>query len=328
MNLKDEVLRILEENRGRSISGPKMAKELFVTRSAIWKVVKSLEDDGYNIKAISNKGYCLMDDNDIVSAESIRPFLKGDALNFDLDVRQRVDSTNTIAKDMASQGAKEGKVIIASEQSKGRGRMGRTFYSPQETGIYFSIILRPKLNLEDSLLITSTAAVIVAEAMEKVAPVEAKIKWVNDIFINKKKVCGILTEAAIDLENGCLEYAVLGIGININTNIFPKEISSLAGSLFDKKPNDSPIRSLLLAEILNKMAVCMNSFDNKSYIQKYRERSFLIGKDILVIKGKEKTPALAIDIDHKARLVVEYEDKSQETLSSGEVSIRRKDYTN
>lgn len=328
MNLKDEVLRILEENRGRSISGPKMAKELFVTRSAIWKVVKSLEDDGYNIKAISNKGYCLMDDNDIVSAESIRPFLKGDALNFDLDVRQRVDSTNTIAKDMASQGAKEGKVIIASEQSKGRGRMGRTFYSPQETGIYFSIILRPKLNLEDSLLITSTAAVIVAEAMEKIAPVEAKIKWVNDIFINKKKVCGILTEAAIDLENGCLEYAVLGIGININTNIFPKEISSLAGSLFDKKPNDSPIRSLLLAEILNKMAVCMNSFDNKSYIQKYRERSFLIGKDILVIKGKEKTPALAIDIDHKARLVVEYEDKSQETLSSGEVSIRRKDYTN
>lgn len=328
MNLKDEVLRILEENRGRSISGPKMAKELFVTRSAIWKVVKSLEDDGYNIKAISNKGYCLMDDNDIVSAESIRPFLKGDALNFDLDVRQTVDSTNTIAKDMASQGAKEGKVIIASEQSKGRGRMGRTFYSPQETGIYFSIILRPKLNLEDSLLITSTAAVIVAEAMEKVAPVEAKIKWVNDIFINKKKVCGILTEAAIDLENGCLEYAVLGIGININTNTFPKEISSLAGSLFDKKPNDSPIRSLLLAEILNKMAVCMNSFDNKSYIQKYRERSFLIGKDILVIKGKEKKPALAIDIDHKARLVVEYEDKSQETLSSGEVSIRRKDYTN
>ncbi len=325
MNLKDQVLEILEKNRGESISGTKIASHLSVTRSAIWKVIKSLEKDGYNIKAVTNKGYCLMDDNDIISAESISPYLKGDALNFDLDVRQTVTSTNVIVKDMANQGEKEGRVVVATEQTEGRGRMGRQFYSPNDTGIYFSILLRPKLKLEDSLLITTTAAVAVAEAIEKVAPVKAEIKWVNDIFVDKKKVCGILTEASIDLESGGLKYAVLGIGINITTNTFPDEISLSAGSIFKNKPDNAPITSILVAEILNNLSLYMNSFDDKDHIAKYKDRSFLIGKEILVIKGNDKVPALAIDIDDKARLVVEYEDKTRESLSSGEVSIRAKE---
>lgn len=325
MNLKDQVLGILEKNRGRTISGTKMANQFSVTRSAIWKVIKTLEKDGYNIKAVTNKGYCLMDNNDIISAESIIPYLKGEAINFDLDVRQKVTSTNAIVKDMANQGEKEGKVVIASEQTEGRGRMGRKFYSPNDTGIYFTILLRPKLNLEDSLLITTTAAVAVAEAIEKVAPVKAEIKWVNDIFVDKKKVCGILTEASIDLESAGLKYAVLGIGINITTNIFPDEISLSAGSIFNEKPKDRPITSILVAEILNNLSLYMNSFDDKSHIAKYRDRSFLLGKEILVIKENDKIPALAIDIDDKARLVVEYQDKTRESLSSGEVSIREKE---
>lgn len=322
MDLKQQVLGILEANRGTSISGSALAKELYVTRSAIWKAIKALEKDGYHITAVTNKGYCLLEHNDIVSYESISPYLQGDAKHFSLDVRKSVTSTNTLAKEMAGNGAKEGTVLIAMEQTEGRGRMGRSFYSPNSSGIYFSIILRPKLTLEDSLLITTSIAVAVAKAMEQVAKVNAEIKWVNDIFVNGKKVCGILTEASLNFESGGLEYAVVGIGINISTDSFPDEIRSVAGSLFHNKPNHSPITSMLVAQVLNNIADCMNSLTSKEYLEEYRRRSFLIGKDIVVIKGTSTIPAKAIGIDEKARLVVEYEDKETEILSSGEVSVR------
>ncbi|MBH1940994.1 biotin--[acetyl-CoA-carboxylase] ligase [Mobilitalea sibirica] len=322
MELKQQVLKILEENRGESVNGAKLAGELYVTRSAIWKAVKSLQKDGYRIVAVTNKGYSLLPQNDIVSAESILPYLKGNAVNFELDVHQTVTSTNTIAKEMAGKGAKEGTVIVAMEQTEGRGRMGRTFYSPNSSGIYFSVILRPKLTLEDSLLITTATAVAVAKAMDAVAGVKAEIKWVNDIFVNKKKVCGILTEASLNFENGGLEYAVVGIGINISTDTFPEDIKKVAGSLFHIKPTDVPITSVLVAEVLNNIADCMNSLTDKKYLEEYRRRSFLIGRKIMVLKGKETLPAKALDIDEKARLVVEYEDKTREALSSGEVSVR------
>lgn len=323
MELKQQVLKILEENRGSSVNGSKLADELFVTRSSIWKSVKSLQKDGYRIEAVTNKGYCLLSQNDIVSAESIMPYLKGAATDFALDVRQTVTSTNTLAKEMAAKGAKEGTVIIAREQTEGRGRMGRNFYSPSSSGIYFTLILRPKLNLEDSLLITTATAVAVAKAIDAIAKVNASIKWVNDIFVGEKKVCGILTEASLNFESGGLEYAVVGIGINIGTKDFPEEIKQIAGSIFEDKPDNSPVTSILVAEVLNNLAECMNSLTDKKYIEEYRQRSFLIGKPILVLKGKEATPAKAIDIDEKARLVVEYEDHTTEALISGEVSVRQ-----
>lgn len=322
MELKHQVLKQLEENRGNSISGSRLADKLFVTRSSIWKAVKALQKDGYNIEAVTNKGYCLLTDNDILSAESIRPYLKGEAAGFHLDVRQTVTSTNTLAKALAADHAKEGTVIIASEQTEGRGRMGRSFYSPGSTGVYLSIILRPKLNLADSLLITTGAAVAVAKAIETVAGVRAGIKWVNDIFVAGKKVCGILTEASINFESGGLEYAVVGIGVNISTTSFPDNIKAVAGSVFSKKPGDQPVSSILTAEILNNIAESMNSLTDRKYLEEYRERSFLIGRDILVVKGTDEKPAKAVEIDDQARLVVRYEDQTLETLSSGEVSIR------
>lgn len=324
MELKQQVLKILEENRGSSVNGAKLAEKLFVTRSSIWKAVKALQKDGYRIEAVTNKGYSLLPNNDIISVESIVPYLSEKAALFSLDVRQTVTSTNTVAKEMAAKGAKAGTVIIAREQTEGRGRMGRTFYSPHDTGIYFSIILRPELSLEDSLLITTSTAVAVAKAMERIAKVKAEIKWVNDIYIHGKKVCGILTEASLNFENGGLEYAVVGVGINIETNDFPQDIQSIAGSVFSEKPKDAPITSMLVAEVLNNMADCMNNLTDKSYLEDYRSRSFLIGKDIIVFKGKEQTFAKAIAIDDQARLVVEYEDHSKEALISGEVSVRQR----
>lgn len=322
MELKQQILKILEENRGISISGAKLAEQLFVTRSAVWKAIKSLQKEGYRITAATNKGYCLAPYNDIVSAESILPYLKGKAKNFTLNVYQSVTSTNTIAKELAAGGAPEGTVIIAREQTEGRGRMGRTFYSPSTTGIYFSLILRPKLSIEDSLRITTACAVAVSKAIETIAGVEAKIKWVNDIFIDDKKVCGILTEASLNFESGGLEYAVVGIGLNIVTQDFPEELKSIAGAIFKDKPKDTPVSSILVAEILNNIASTMDRLMDENHLDEYRNRSFLIGKQILVLRGNNAIPAKAIAIDEKARLVVEYEDKSIEPLSSGEVSIR------
>ncbi len=324
MELKYQVLRILEENRGSSVNGMKLAKDLFVTRSAIWKAMKALQKDGYRIEAVPNKGYCLLTDNDIISAESITPYLTGNARSFQLDVRQTVTSTNTVAKELAVKGAKEGTVILAREQSEGRGRMGRSFYSPMASGVYFTLILRPTLNLEDSLLITTAAAVAVVKAIEAVAGIKAGIKWVNDVFVGGKKVCGILTEASLNFESGGLEYAVVGIGINIETSNFPKDLTQIAGSLFSDKPSDKPVTSMLVAEVLNNMAECMDTLTDKKYLEEYRSHSFLIGQDILVLKGAVAIPAKAVTIDEKARLVVEYEDSSREALSSGEVSVRMK----
>lgn len=323
MELKHQVLKILESNRGISVNGVKLAEELFVTRSSIWKAIKALQKEGYRIEAVTNRGYCLLVENDIISSESILPFLKGNAVTFTLDVRQTVTSTNTLAKEQAALGAKEGTVIIACEQTQGRGRMGRTFYSPNDTGIYFSIILRPNLNLEDSLLITTAAAVAVSKAIESIANVKADIKWVNDIFVGDKKVCGILTEASLNFESGGLEYAVVGIGINIETKVFPEDVILTAGSIFEHKPADAPITSILVAEILNNLAEYITSLTDKKYLEEYRSRSFLLGQDILVLKGKERITAKAITIDEKARLVVEYEDKTREALVSGEVSVRK-----
>ena len=142
-----------------------------------------------------------------------------------------IDSTNRYLKELAATGAPEGTVVIANKQSAGRGRLGRSFFSPEEKGIYMSILLRPEIELERAVLITSMAAVAVARAVERVSTIPAQIKWVNDIFINRKKVCGILTEAGINTEKGSLDYAVLGIGVNVGSMEFPAELKEIATSV-------------------------------------------------------------------------------------------------
>ncbi len=324
MDLKQKILKMLEANRGRNVNGSIMAEKLSVTRTAIWKNIKQLQDEGYQINAVRNLGYCLKNSNDILTAESIAPYLRGKSKSFQFDVRKTVTSTNTLAKEMAVSGAPEGTVVIATKQTEGRGRMGRSFYSPASTGLYLSLILRPKLDLNDSLLITTSAAVAVAKAIESITNNEVQIKWVNDLFMNDKKVCGILTEASLNIENGGLEYAVVGIGINVTTQEFPDDIKKIAGSIFSDKPENKPITSILAAEVLNNLSASMDNLTDHSYLLEYKKRSFLIGKELIVLKGNDTKPAKAIDIDDRARLIVEYLDGTKEALSSGEVSVRTK----
>jgi len=325
MNVKEQVLDIFENHRGQFISGGELAAKLNVTRNAVWKAVKSLQDEGYQITAVTNKGYCLNDETDILSVQSIAKHLGKDYENFSIEVFKTLDSTNNMLKTLAAAGEKEGKVVISEEQSAGKGRISRSFYSPAGTGLYMSLLLRPLFGPEKSSFITSAAATAVARAIERVSGCEAKIKWVNDIYCKGKKVCGILTEASMNLENGGLEYAVLGIGVNVSPPAqgFPEEIREIAASVFDQKPSGGDVRSQLAAEILKNFWEYYQTLGEKTFLREYRERSMIVGHEILVLQGDSSKRAMAMHIDDSCHLIVEYEDGSQETLSSGEISIRR-----
>lgn len=322
MSVKDEVLKELENNKGDYISGGQLADNLGVSRNSVWKAIKALEKSGYEINAIPNKGYCLAEKNDILSSYSIKQHLKNPYL--DISVFSSVTSTNTILKEMAEQGAKEGTVIIAEEQTAGRGRTGKQFYSPKGTGIYISILLRPDIPAEESLFLTTSAAVATARAIEDVSDKRALIKWVNDIYLEDKKTCGILTEGAFNVETGKLDYAIVGIGINvcIPDGGFPDNIKDIATAIFDKQTDSINKRSILIANLLDYFMEYYKDFKSKSYVKEYIERSMIIGKTITVIEGSKTSVAKAIDIDKNCRLKVQFEDGTTKWLSSGEVSTK------
>ena len=233
-----------------------------------------------------------------------------------------VDSTNSYLKKMASNGAPEGTVVIANRQNAGRGRLGRSFFSPEEQGIYMSILLRPEIELERAVLITSMAAVAVARAIEKVSELRAQIKWVNDIFVNRKKVCGILTEAGISPE-GTLDYAVLGIGVNVGKMEFPKELKEIATSVCNEC-DGAVTKEGLIEEILKELEYWYPALRDGSFLKESKERSLLLGKEIIVVDaGVEHVSykAKAVDLDEMGHLIVERDGK-REVLNSGEVSIR------
>ena len=325
MNVKQEVLEVFERDKGICISGAQLAAQLCVSRNAIWKAVKTLQEDGYSITAVTNKGYTLSNDTDILSPQSISKYLYENAGPFNIEVYKTVSSTNTVLKELASHGESEGKVIIAMEQTLGRGRLNRSFYSPRGTGIYLSVLLRPKMSAADSLFLTTSAAVAVAEAIETVAGKDAKIKWVNDIYCDNKKVCGILTEASLNLEGGGLEYAVLGIGLNVlqPSGGFPEELKDIATSVFNDTNCPADSKSRLVAEILNRFWAYYKNIENKAFLKAYIQRSMVVGNEIYVIGNNTCEKALATKIDQQCRLWVRTEDGVEKALSSGEVSIRK-----
>ncbi|MBQ3160810.1 MAG: biotin--[Oscillospiraceae bacterium] len=320
MSLKNKVLAVLEENKGKNISGNDIAKSVGMTRSAVWKAVKQLRSEGYSISAVTNKGYCLSEESDFLNEHSVFQNLKTREIGRKIDVFKTIDSTNNFAKSLAQLGAVHGTTVISEVQTQGKGRMGRSFYSPVGMGVYMSVILRPKLSVEHSLLITSCAAVAVAEAVEKTTGLDCKIKWVNDIYVGEKKLCGILTEAAINVEQGGLDYAIVGIGLNIQNTSFPKNISDIATSLY-LETGKSFSRSLIVAEILNSLEAHLDNITDKGFIEEYRRRSNLIGKRIEITHNDISAQAECIGIDEICRLLVRYDNGEEKALMSGTIRI-------
>ncbi|WP_242840381.1 biotin--[acetyl-CoA-carboxylase] ligase [Ruminococcus albus] len=320
--VKNELIKLFEQNRGRYLSGEEIADSLGCTRGAVWKAVKKLQSEGYDISAVTNRGYRL-DSADMLSAAGIEKYLS-DNSGISLTVYKETDSTNTRLRELATEGAPEGTAVIAGMQTGGKGRLGRKFFSPSDTGLYMSILLRPEMTAADAVRITTAAAVAVADAVEKISGRKADIKWVNDVYIDGRKICGILTEAAFSLENGGLDYAVCGIGINVYEpeGGFPEDIKDIAGAVLDTPADD--VRNRLAALVLENFMNYYNKLSENSFLQGYQSRLMWRGEDINLIRGSEITPAKLIDADEKCRLIVKYEDGTEDTISSGEISIRKR----
>lgn len=325
MSTKNRILELLEQQRGESISGEHLAGVLGISRNAVWKAIKELQKDGYNIVAVTNKGYCLSAENDIISIPGIKPFLSERSQFYanKIQVHKSLESTNKTAKEMAVAGAEHGTIIISDCQTMGRGRYSRQFFSPSGGGLYMSIVLRPEaMHFKNPTSVTAFAAVSVCEAIESISTKVPRIKWVNDIFIDGKKVCGILTEAVTDFESGGLDWVVLGIGINVHTRTedFPCDLQSIATSIYpDEKM--SGVRNRLSAEIINRILGFETLPSETEIFEKYKKRLMVLGKKITVIQNQVEYKATAIDVDSVGHLVVKNESGERITLSSGEIRI-------
>ena len=323
MKLEDSLLEILEE-AGEPASGSEMAARLGVTRNAVWKAMGRLREQGYRIEGTTNRGYRLVSSGAVLSAENIRRLLRGPARRTALRVEESVASTNTLVKELAEAGGAEGMVVIAREQTAGKGRLGRTFYSPKGTGLYMSLLLRPKFDAGESLWITTAAAVAVARAIESSTGRDARIKWVNDVYVGGYKVCGILTEASVDFETRGLHYAVLGIGINVQEppQGFAPELRDIAGALYRREESVPPGTACrLAAEVLNEFFGFYQGLTEKTFLPEYRERSLLTGVEVTFTRGEETGRGRVRGIDDSARLVVELPGGEETALGAGEVQI-------
>lgn len=324
MSLKEKILERLSLE-GEYVSGQQLADENSVSRAAVWKAVKSLKEDGFEIASVSNKGYRLLKTADTLYCDKIRSLLKRNAERLEVIVLDTVDSTNNEAKRMLATGDCADHLIIANEQTNGRGRLGRSFYSPKNTGIYMTLLMQSRLPLSDAVTVTTAAAVAVVKAIENVTGIVSEIKWVNDVYVNGKKVCGILTEAISDFETGTAKSIIIGIGINITTEHFPDDIQDRAASL----RANVPVRNNIIAETANQLvSIYDNLPDKTSFISCYREHSLVIGKKIDFYINNIKQTGIARDIDDNGGLIVSLSDGSCITLSSGEVTVRLADSMN
>lgn len=319
----EKILSILESHSGIPISGEEIAKELGISRAAVCKMIAKLRREGFRIEAKTRSGYIYSGESSAFTARSVTRLLNNPD-DISLSVTESVDSTNNALKIEAEAGAREGRVLIAKTQTAGKGRRSHSFFSPK-SGLYMSVLLRPKISASDSLLITTAAAVAVAKAIRNVSGKEAGIKWVNDIYLGGKKVCGILTEASIDFESGTLGWAVLGIGVNLLApeGGFPAEIAQTAGAVFEADEYAEEKKSLLAAEIINVFFEIYRMLPQKDFMEDYRARNILLGKEVNVIRLDQIVGrGTVVGIDSDARLILRLPNGEETALSSGEVSVR------
>ena len=324
MNVKEKLIKVFENNRGSFMSGEELAQRLGCSRAAVWKAVTALRSDGYAIDAVTGKGYRLASETDVLSAAAIEKYLSAGSSWLKLDVRKKVEgSSNTLLRELAAKGAPEGTAIICGEQTGGKGRRGRSFFSPADTGLYMSILLRPELSAENSVRITTAAAVAVAKAIDECSGGCSSIKWVNDVCLNGLKVCGILTEASLSLENGGLDYAVVGIGINAYEpeGGFPPELKGIAGAVFPERRED--MRNRLAAAVLSGFCRCYEDLFSRQLLTLYRSKLMWQGEGIRVISGSGEYPCKLLGVNDSYALQVRLEDGSEKEVSSGEITIRR-----
>lgn len=320
--MKTQILRILR-NASDYVSGQELCERLGVSRTAVWKVINKLKDEGYEIEAVKNKGYRIVSYPDIVTESEIESRLTTKWAGRRVLYFEETDSTNNQAKLAAENGAEHGTLAVAEHQSAGKGRRGRSWSSPRGTGIFMSLILKPDLRPEYASMLTLVTALSVSRALEEVTELKPMIKWPNDLVVNRKKVTGILTEMSAELEQ--IHYVVIGIGINANIEEFPEELKETATSLCIEAGRKFS-RAALIAAFLKYFEEDFERFEKTSdlslLIEEYNQRLINRGNIVRILDPAGEYTGKAIGVNEKGGLVVEREDHRIEVITSGEVSVR------
>lgn len=321
--MKSEILAILKENSSSFVSGQDVSQKFGITRAAVWKYIKQLQNEGYVIESVSKNGYRLINCPDILTSDEIAGYLRTAYIGRRILHYDSIDSTNNKARELAEKGEPEGTVVVSESQTKGKGKTGRQWYSEAYKGIWMSIILRPDIAMSSVNLITQIGCAAVGAAVESFADA-VQIKWPNDVLIHGKKFCGILTESSGEMDE--TDYVIPGIGINVNQSEdeFPEELISKATSLKIELKREI-IRQKLISDILNEFEMRYNRIkqhENMDEALDYcRKHSNLIGKTILLARNGRKLKAQVMELNNQGQLSIRYEDGTTENIIAGEISV-------
>ncbi|MGB3367087.1 MAG: biotin--[acetyl-CoA-carboxylase] ligase [Acidaminobacteraceae bacterium] len=321
--MKRKLLKFLKENKGSFISGEEIASELGVSRTSIWKIINQMKEEGYKIDSAPRKGYKLMLDEDIINDQELNLELADSMYHNKIHYFEEISSTSTYAKEIATKGCEGGTLIISELQVEGRGRLGRNWESPKGSGIWMSLVLKPDLAPTKASKITQIAAAAVVIAVNNIYKLEAKIKWPNDIVINGKKICGILTEMNAELNH--INYIVVGIGVNVNTENFPIDLEDKATSIFNitsEKSNRIPLIVEILKIFEELYVKYLEEYDFTEVLEINRKYSATIGRDVVVTRRNDVLKGFAYDLNDEGELLIRKEDEKIETVYYGEVSVR------
>lgn len=320
--MKKTILDMLRSAGESFVSGENIADRLKVSRTAVWKHIRGLRKSGYDIQSSERLGYKLTGTPDLLLPEIIQNGLNSKIIGAEIIHRDSVDSTNRLAKNLAHNGAADGTVVVAEEQTGGRGRLDRNFFSPKDKGIWFSIILRPKCLPKDAPKFTLMAAVAVAKAMER-HNLRAQIKWPNDILFDGRKIVGILTELSAEVSR--VNYVVVGIGINVNVARadFPEALRDIAASLSEMNGNKNLSRADFFRAVLEEFDALYVTKDFGEVFKIWREFNITLGRRVKVISAEsgETFEGTAVDVDADGALIVDTA-SGRRTVYAGDVSIR------
>ena len=316
------ILELLRRQEG-FLSGEDIGRELSITRAAVWKGIKKLREEGYEIEAVTNRGYRLTNPETMYNKRELEQGLKTKTMGQTIYFYEETDTTNNRARELALEGAPEGTLVVAEKQTAGRGRRGKVWESPLGTGIWMSLVLRPQIAPTEASVLTLLCGLATAEAIEAKTGLSAGIKWPNDILINGKKAVGILTE--MDCEMSEVHFVIPGIGINVNTASFPPEIAEIATSLY-LECGKTVSRRRLVHKVLERLEEHYETFlrtgSFAAMLEDYRKHCITLGKEVHVL-GREPFFAEALDITPEGELLVRRADNGkEEVVFSGEVSIR------
>ena len=320
--MKEEILRLLRSADGY-ISGQELCNRFGVSRTAVWKAINQLKEAGYEIEAQQNKGYRLMAAPDLMTEAEIKSLMHTDWVAKKVLYFDTIDSTNTKAQELAEKGYPSGTLVVADKQESGKGRRGRSWVSPSGTGIFMTLMIKPDINPNNASMLTLVAALAVAKAITSVTDEEAMIKWPNDIVVNGKKVCGILTE--MNAQFDYINHIVVGIGINVHNESFPEEISQMASSLMIEAGGKRFHRAQIIAETMSYFEQYYDTFlktqDLSALVREYDKLLVNRNKSVRVLDPKEPFDGKAMGITPKGELIVDTWE-SRKLVSSGEVSVR------